>query len=251
MQVIVDGKAIAYDKFGSGRTLVLVHGWGDSRSTFNQLLPHLIADYTVVMIDLPGFGDSDSPDVAYDLESYASCVKSVLEKINCSKVFGMIGHSNGGAIIIKGASLGTLNADKLILIASSGVRSTQSSRKLMLRILAKVLKTIMVILPLRIQIKLKHRMYGAINSDLYVAPHMQDTFKKLVGEDIVQASSNISTPSLLIYGEDDSATPPKYGEMFHASMHNSRLEIVKGAGHFVHQTHALIIAPMIIGLLEE
>ena len=55
----------------------------------------------------------------------------------------------------------------------------------------------------------------------------------VVSEDISELSSKINIPTLLIYGEDDEATPPQYGQILHKQIKNSELEIVPDAGHYV------------------
>ncbi len=48
MQVIVDGLLIHYQKQGSGKTILLLHGWADRLETFNELLPVLTQHAQVV-----------------------------------------------------------------------------------------------------------------------------------------------------------------------------------------------------------
>lgn len=237
MQVVVDEILTNYAIEGSGNNILMLHGWGDSLITFNILAKNLSTKYRVIRLDLPGFGGSETPKEVYDLEKYALFVSNFLDKIDNKDVYAVIGHSNGGAIAIKAVSESTIKPKKLILIASSGVRSTYSGRKKVLRLAAKTAKFPTKLLPKKSQDKLKKKAYGAIGSDLFVAENLQETFKKVISEDIVEQAKNIKVPTLLIYGDSDTATPPNYGEMFEKQINNSKLEIISGAGHFVHQTN--------------
>lgn len=250
MTVSIDGKVVSYDKEGKGPAVVLIHGWGDTKQTFKSLVNSLKSSYTVVSLDLLGFGGSDAPKEAFDLEKYAIFVADFLKKIDIAHVYAFVGHSNGGAIAIKGLSSGTLNSEKLVLLASSGVRKTNGRQKKILRIVARTAKYPTKLLPSRIQKKLKKKAYNVIGSDLYVAEHLQDTFRKVVSEDLVLESAMISQKTLLLYGGNDKSTPPEYGRRFKSQIEDSNLVVLEGADHFLHQTHSEEVAKLIKEFLK-
>ncbi|MCA9328342.1 alpha/beta hydrolase [Candidatus Saccharibacteria bacterium] len=234
MTVIVDGIATNYVQEGSGPTVVLLHGWGDSLKTFDGLAKSLKRNYTVVRLDLPGFGGSDAPKETFSLSKYAAFTADFLNKIGQEHIYAYLGHSNGGAVCIKGLASGVLCSDKLVLIASAGIRSDYQGKKKVLRLAAKAAKLPTNLLPKQTQNKLKKRVYGAIGSDLFVAEHLQDTFKKVVSEDVVAEAAMIAQPTLILYGKQDTATPPNYGERYAHQIEKSNLIILDCAGHFVH-----------------
>jgi pimeloyl-ACP methyl ester carboxylesterase len=251
MTVIVDGYSVEYKKTGSGPVIVMLHGWGDTMSTYDQLVKKLQKDYTIIVLDLPGFGKTDSPKETFNLEKYAQFVHDFVAKIGEDTVFAYIGHSNGGAILIRGLSSGILSSDKLILLASSGVRSTYNKRKNLLRASAKAAKLMTMVLPESTQMKIKRRVYKKLGSDLFVAELLQETFKKVVSEDVVHDAAMIIQPTLLIYGSADRATPVKYGEMFAKQIENSDLKIVDGADHFLHHTHSEKVNKLVLDFLDK
>jgi pimeloyl-ACP methyl ester carboxylesterase len=118
MNVIVKGHSVHYTRTGNGPIVVLLHGWGDSHKTFSGLESSLKQKYQVIAVDLLGFGASEPPKETYTLEKYAQFVADFLRKIGEESVFAFIGHSNGGAIAIRGLSSGILHSDKLVLLAS-------------------------------------------------------------------------------------------------------------------------------------
>ena len=254
MQVVVNGGIIVYETHGDKKKHValLLHGWGDSKDTFSSLQKTLESSYYVISLDLPGFGGSAKPKDTYDLQKYADTVAAFLNKIDVDpqKIDLLLGHSNGGAIAIKSLSSGALKADKLVLLASSGVRATYKARKKALRLLAKAAKIPTSLLPESAQKRIKRRVYSAIGSELFVAEDLQDTFKNVVSEDLVDESARIKAKTLLIYGEYDTATPPSYGRRFASHIGGSKLIIVPGAKHFVHHTHASQVQKEIVEFIS-
>lgn len=157
-----------------------------------------------------------------------------MQKIDVKQVYAIVGHSNGGAIAIRGLAEGTLQAERLALLASAGIRNEYKGRNKALRILAKTAKLATKPLPQAIQEKLRRKAYKTIGSDMLVAEHLQETFKRVVTDDVRADAAQLAVPVLLIYGEQDEATPVWYGEQYHELMNESTLEILPGAGHFVH-----------------
>lgn len=248
MQVVVDDLLIEYQQSGDGGdAILLLHGWGDSHKTFSDLQEHLAISHRVIGLDLPGFGHSQAPDVPWGLNDYAKFVNKFLYKIHVKKLHAIVGHSNGGALAICGVGEGILSADKLILIAASGIRNRQKGKRMVLKVVAKTGKTLTFWLPNIHKQKLRKRLYGAVGSDILVTPHLQETFKRTVRQDVQHQAKQIQIPTLLIYGDQDKDTPPLYGEIYHNLINGSTLEIIGGAGHFVHHDKP----DNIVKLIEE
>jgi len=233
-QVIVDSLLTSYLINGSGKTVLLLHGWGDDAKTFNNLMKQLAANYQVVVLDLPGFGNTQAPNETWKLDNYAQFVSHFLQKLQVQPYI-ILGHSNGGAIALRGLSQGNLMADRLILLASAGIRDEYKGRKKVLRLAAKGAKVLTAPLPKQVQHKLKRFAYNKIGSDLFVAEHLQETFKNVVTDDVRADAEKVNIPALLIYGSADTATPPRYGELLAQKLSNAHLQIIQGAGHAVHQ----------------
>ncbi len=234
MQVVVDSLLTHYETAGKGKLLVLLHGWGDSAAGMKSLQQALAKHYTVIALDLPGFGSTESPHGVWGLNDYAVFVAHFLHKINAGPVGVLVGHSNGGGIALRGLGNGSLQADRLVLLASAGIRGEYKGRIKALRYAAKAAKAIVTPLPKSVRRRIRKRAYHVIGSDMLVAEHLQETFKKVVTDDTRADAQSLSIPTLLIYGEQDEATPVRFGEMYHQYITDSTLEILPGAGHFVH-----------------
>lgn len=245
MNVIVNDLLTQYSLTGKGELVLLLHGWGDSSLGLAGLNSHLSQNYRVLALDLPGFGGTQPPRETWGLDDYATFMHDLLQKLDLGQPYAIIGHSNGGAIAIRGCAQQILQPKKLILLAAAGVRDTHSARRMILNIIAKLGKVVTLWLPRRVRQALRARLYGAAGSDLLVVAGLQATFKKTVRQDVQADAAKLKLPTLLIYAANDQAVPVAYGERYHSLIESSRLEIVKDAGHFVHldqpeQVHQLI-----------
>jgi len=250
--VIVDGLMANYQKIGSGKkVLVFLHGWADGSKTFAGLMPSLKDDYTVLALDLPGFGASQKPESAWSTNDFSQFVADWLAKLQIKNIEAFVTHSFGGSVAINGLANGQIKADKLVLIASAGVRDGNPAKKLILAVMAKVARLLLYLLPKSQRQKVRARVYGKLGSDLVVLGSMEPTFRRIINEDMQDNASKIKARTLLIYGADDDQTPLADGKLFNRAIAGSQLEIIEGAGHFVHQERAEQVAEMIKDFLKD
>lgn len=234
MQVVVDDLLIKYELTGKGKLVVLLHGWGDSSKGHVTLSKALSANYQVLSVDLPGFGESQAPKIVWDLDNYSEFLRTLLEKLELGEPYALIGHSNGGALSIRAISLHAIDPQKLILMAASGIRTRAGARRLILKVLAKTGNIATVWMPEKQRRALRKSLYQTAGSDMLAVPELEETFKKTVRQDVQTDAAKIEVPTLLIYAQDDDAVPIEDGQLYHDLISNSTLEIVAESGHFVH-----------------
>ncbi len=87
-----------YTKNGVGETIVLIHGFCEHSTCFNEQVFLLKAHYNVITIDLPGHGQSPVI-LSFTMNDVADEVKKILEAENVSSCI-MIGHSMGGYLTL-------------------------------------------------------------------------------------------------------------------------------------------------------
>lgn len=250
MQVLVDNLLTSYERAGSGPVIVLLHGWGDTKETYKRLTHDLGNDFTVIRPDLPGFGQTQPPETVWNLDDYASFVHTFLAKVDVKKPYAFVAHSNGGSVAIRGLAEGILQADKLVLIASAGIRDREKIRRFLLKIIAKVGKVLAFWLPARSKRVLQKALYGAAGSDMLVVPQLQETFKTTVRQDVQQDAAKLKLPTLIIYGRKDTATPPLYGKIYQRLIPGSQLRVLDNAGHFVHHDQPEELLAVLKGFLQ-
>jgi pimeloyl-ACP methyl ester carboxylesterase len=92
---------IHYVNAGKGnRTIVFVHGWACNLGFWRKQVAPLADKARLILIDLPGHGQSDKPPTAYTMDFFAEAVLAVLRDAKVDKAV-FIGHSMGGAVIAR------------------------------------------------------------------------------------------------------------------------------------------------------
>ena len=244
MQVVCDGAIIDYSQEGTGPVLLFMHGWMDSKATWRPLITELSREYRCIALDLPNFGASEKTDTIISVDQYARCVQIFVEKLGLHD-YTLVGHSMGVQIALYGVGETILQPTRLIAIGGAGVREVQKKRKQILRVASKTVK---VFVPASV----KKRYYKVIGSDY--DPGLSSTLKKVIDAmlttDVQEATKNIKIPTLLIYGEKDTATPPAYGKILHGLIPGSQYHEIPHENHWLHQNSAAVIAKQIRKFLD-
>ncbi len=232
----VDNIRINYEQKGSGDLIVLLHGWGSNIKLFSNLIDLLSKKYTVVAMDMPGFGESQEPPSAWCVDDYVDFVIKFLADYDAKQVM-LLGHSFGGRVIIKLNSRKNLpfTVSKVILVDSAGILPPKSNKKswrtrkykmgkafLSTKIMRKIAPNALE----KLRVK-----YGSAD---YVAasPLMRQVLVKVVNEDLEPLLPNIKCPTLLIWGVNDTATPLSDGEKMEKLIPDAGLVKLENAGHY-------------------
>jgi pimeloyl-ACP methyl ester carboxylesterase len=83
-----------------GRTLVFVHGWACHLGFWREQISALADKARLILIDLPGHGQSDKPETDYTMDFFAEAVLAVLRDAKVDKAI-LVGHSMGGAVVAR------------------------------------------------------------------------------------------------------------------------------------------------------
>lgn len=250
MKTVVHNIATEYSDAGQGPVLLMLHGWKDSLNTFDDLVKRL-PNYRIVRVDMPGFGGTEAPKDAWGVHDYVEFVRAFLEKVNVVPDV-IVGHSFGGRVAIKGVGMGVLKPTKLILIASAGLARRRTLKNHLFAGVAKGGRVLTSIPPFSFwQNAIRRKLYDALGSDYFRAGSLKDTFVKVVSEDLSEYASKITIPTLLIWGRQDASTPLIQAEMIHDRIEDSQLDIVNGAGHFVHREQPENVAAFITQFLDK
>ena len=231
----------------SKKTIVFLHGWGNSSEVFKPLAYYLKDDFFVYAPDLPGFGKSPI-EKPMALKDYADFVYKFIKDNNINKPI-IIGHSFGGAIAAKLAILHQEIMLKLILVGASAIRESNFK----INLAEKSARIIKNFLPKKVRqfilkiLKLDNSDYARIEN-----PYLKETFKIVIKENLASELSFIKVPSLVIWGEKDTETPLKYGKLITRLISNAKLSVVKNAGHhvflekpleFIYEIKKFIVSP--------
>ncbi|MCJ7811094.1 MAG: alpha/beta hydrolase [Dehalococcoidia bacterium] len=115
----LNGVGIHYVDEGQGPPLVLIHGLGGSICNFRYNIPVLSQHLRVVAHDLKGFGYSERPATGdYSLTAQARLVAELMDRLGIPRA-AVLGHSMGGAIALRLATIWPEKVDRLILVGSA------------------------------------------------------------------------------------------------------------------------------------
>ena len=113
----------------NNEAIVFVHGLGNEASTiWDETIESLRDDYYIVTFDLPGFGKSTKSNQLYSIDRYVIFVDNIVNTY-IDKPFHLVGHSMGGAISLKYASIYQDKLKTLALIDVAGVLTKTSYTK--------------------------------------------------------------------------------------------------------------------------
>lgn len=227
-----NGCRIHYTDCGEGTPLLLLHGWGCNTETFNAVRPYLEARFRVLTVDFAGFGRSDEPPTVWGVEEYTRSVEAIAKAEGVENPI-LIGHSFGGRVSIVYASRNKVQ--KVMLVDAAGVkpkRSLNYYRKVYTFKLIKRLLPLVVGKARAAEIIEKRRAKAGSSDYSQATPMMRAILSKVVNEDLCHLMPKIAAPTLLFWGENDTATPLADAKRMEKLIPDAGLVTVAGAGHF-------------------
>jgi pimeloyl-ACP methyl ester carboxylesterase len=205
----VHGHRLHYDESGptTGAPIVLLHGWGCNHTTVASIRKLLEGKMHVYSFDLPGFGKTPEPADVWGIEEYTRFTEQALEALGIENPI-LLGHSFGGRISILLSSRNKVN--KIVLVDAAGVKPTHSLKWYFKVYSYKLAKRMYPLIfgqkKARVRIEKARARRGS--SDYNDAtPMMRAILSKCVNEDLCHVMPHIQAPALLIWGENDTATP--------------------------------------------
>ncbi|MBU2578852.1 alpha/beta hydrolase [Patescibacteria group bacterium] len=216
------------------KQILILHGWAGNSGSWKQVREILENNgYNVIVPDLPGFGDAPLPTKSWSVSDYADFIFRFIQPHNLDK-FYLLGHSFGGRIAIKFSVKYPEKLKTLILVSSAGIKPKKTLWQKALFIVAKIGRRFSFLPGHSFLQKIFYKFIVRKKDYLKTKGVMRETFKKVIGEDLIPYLSQISTPCLLIWGEKDKMTPLSDAYLMKKKIQNSKLEIVPGAGHSIH-----------------
>ena len=112
----VNGVTIHYLKAGSGKkTLVLIHGFGDTSHMWIPLFDEFGKDFTIIAPDMRGLGDSSRPDTGYDKKTIAADIHALVRSLGYQQI-DLVGHDIGLMVAYAYAAQYSSEVEKLALL---------------------------------------------------------------------------------------------------------------------------------------
>lgn len=227
-----NGVTMKVEVTGEGRPLILMHGWGCDHTTVRSIATTAAQTHKVYNVDFPGFGESSEPKEIWGVEQYTSLIEAFAKSEGIDRPV-LIGHSFGGRVAILFAS--RTPADKVILVDAAGIKPKRSLKYYIKVYSFKAGKRFWQLLlgKERAQARID-RMRAKRGSSDYAnsTPMMRAILSKVVNEDLTDRLPLISAPSLMIWGENDTATPLSDAKLMNKLIPDSGLVSFPNCGHY-------------------
>lgn len=204
------------------KTLYIIHGWTYTVEPWNRTIKILNDKYQikVEMLHVPGLTDPSKK--VWTIDEYVKWADSLLPEDAI-----VLGHSNGGRILLNLLSRQPDRVSHLILLDAAGVYEPSKKRDI-LRKLSQVLAPLRRVKILR---KIIHKMIDA--GDYDKAPeNMKKTLTNMLDSDRNLDISKVKVKTDILWGEMDKITPPRQAKKMHQLIKKSRLKL------FPNWTHA-------------
>lgn len=239
---------IYYEEYKGGKKeIIFLHGWGNSSKTFINQVNFLKNQYHLYLIDLPGFGKSNEQLKIYSLDDYVNLIKDFIKEKEINNPI-LIGHSFGGRVIIK--YLKTNYVDKIILIASAGIKQKKTIKQKLKIINYKIKKKWYQLTKNYVEYNYLIKINGSTDYQ-NASTILKSTMVKIINEDLTKQLKTITSKTLLIWGQNDTETKINDAYLFKKLIKNSTLTIFKNAGHFVHIDEYQNVNELIKKFIEE
>ena len=228
-----------------------MHGWGCNSTTLASVEKVAEETHKVYNVDFPGFGKSQEPIKVWGVEEYTQMIEQLVKDEQIENPI-LLGHSFGGRVGILYASRNQV--DKLILVDAAGVKPRRSLKYYIKVYSYKLGKKIMPLIygkegaQKRIDAMRAKRGSSDYNN---ASPMMRSILSKVVNEDLKHCMPQIKVPTLLIWGENDTATPLSDAKIMERLIPNAGLVSFPGCGHYSFLDNPLQFAAVLRSFLKS
>lgn len=126
-QILYKNTKISYSDTGKGNAIVLLHGFLENQTMWQDLVPELSKKHRIITIDLLGHGETECLGYVHSMEDNADIVHAVLSKLRIRKAI-FVGHSMGGYVALAFAELYPENVRGLVLQNSTSKADSEERK---------------------------------------------------------------------------------------------------------------------------
>lgn len=252
--------ALGGREIGTAPALLLLHGLGCDRHTWDPIWDALAEHYTLLAPDLLGHGESDKPRGDYSPGGYANGMRDLCTVLGLDRVT-VAGHSFGGAVAMQFAYQFPERTERLVLVDPGGLGTEVTGLIRALSLPGYDLVLRLLTLPL-----LRHLNVAALKTVSQVGPRelrdldevaaILDSFKdpgkryavhKLVSGVIDWRGQNVTMrdrayltqamPLCVVWGADDRVLPAHHADIVREIAPGAQVTVMDDCGHFPHKDH--------------
>lgn len=227
---------VNYIDVGEGEIVLLLHGWGANITLYQGIIDTLKQGRRVIAPDMPGFGKTPEPPVPWCVDDYVDFVLKFIASFQIQRL-SVVVHSFGGRVFFKMNAKEELpfTLERAVLIDSAGIlpkktwRQKASLRCYKLGRAFMSTKAMHFLYPDAVENMRRKRGSSDYNN---ATPLMRATLVKVVNEDLEPLIHLVKCPTLLIWGDLDTATPIEDARRMEELIADAGLVVCEGAGHF-------------------
>jgi non-heme chloroperoxidase len=260
-----------YEDHGSGKPVVLIHGYPLSGASWEKQVPALLeGGYRVITYDRRGFGNSSQPTEGYNYDTFAEDLHKLITHLQLQD-FSLVGFSMGGGEIARYfGKYGPIGASKAVIIGGIPpfLLKTGDNRDGVDGDVFEGIKKAVV--------KDRYAFFTEFFKNFFNADQL---LGKRVSEEVIRASWNLAAgasataslacvstwyedfrqdlhrmdvPTLIIHGDSDRIVPIEAsGQRTAKLVKGARLVVVKGGPHCITWTHAEEVTSELVSFLGE
>ncbi|HSK68385.1 MAG TPA: alpha/beta hydrolase [Candidatus Limnocylindria bacterium] len=241
----IGGVRAHWEVLGSaGETLLLLHGWGPGtvslQSHMKPLALSLKDNFRVYMLDFPGHGESGMPPSDWGVPEYARWTLQVMDELALPRA-SLVAHSFGGRVALWLAANHPDRVEKLVLTGCAGLRPRRPMASRARALLFKLGRAglgaagLVPTLRPRAQAALAKLRAEFASADYLATPErLRAGFSNIVRQDLLPLLPKIRQPVLLVWGENDTATPLWMAREMEENLADARLLVYAADDHWAY-----------------
>ena len=251
LKTSVNGIPLAYERFGRGVPLMLLHGYPLDHSIWETLVPLLKDDFDLILPDLRGFGESQSAKMDYAMSDLAEDLANLLDQLGIKKA-AMVGHSMGGYVTLACTSAHPKRLLGLSLISSQALADSPEKKigryQEAESVLANGVKDVAEGMSVKLTARpdLQSRLKGLI---LKQRPEGLAGALRAMAErpDSTQMLSGLDLPFVMVHGLDDALIPVERARVIKSAVAGAHLTEIPHAGHMPMMEEPRMTAEALLG----
>lgn len=231
--------ALSYmrDGIDSKLPLIFINSLGSDMRIWDNMIPRLAEQFAIIRYDKRGHGLSDCPAAPYSIRNHADDLAGLLDALEVDEAI-LIGISVGGMIALDFAARYPQRIKALVLsdtAAKIGTEDMWNERINTLRANSmEHLADAILARWFRPNFASRHPAAFSGYYNMLTRTPLQGytgTCEALRDADLRETTGDISIPSLVLCGTEDSATPPELVQGLASSLPNAHFELIQEAGH--------------------
>jgi pimeloyl-ACP methyl ester carboxylesterase len=265
--VEMDGYRMRYIDLGEGKPIVMIHGFADSSYCWHEnVRPLMNAGFRVVLVDMPGLGQSDIPPMSFNptAQNLGEEILKLANKLGL-QTFSLVGSSMGGGVSLYLSGFHSDRVDRTVVIDPACFPQKKMGFLALMDLGGE--PGIQFMGRWSVKMGLKDVFYhGDVVTDIlvdeYSRPFAKPGYKKYLirlldafsseeSAGISEHLGEIRVPLLIVWGDRDKWVPPAFGPRLNKIVPGSKYVSIKDAGHLPHEELPDVVNPILVGFMKS